>query len=212
MGCACHHRGDLMQLERTTRTLHMLNFQSFGDEDSWLFVNFHPQAVLDGVKTGSFFTQKLLESTGFPPCRLVVELLEKQITDEILMEQTVDHYRAMGCLIAIDDFGAGQSNFDRIWKFKPDIVKLDRSLVVHAAENMLARRTLVSLVSLLHETGCLVLLEGVETKDHATICLESGVDFVQGFYFARPQRRPDIPDNGAEKFASRSLLTEVKMG
>jgi len=40
----------------------------------------------------------------------------------------VEHYRTIGCLIVIDDFGAGYSNFDRIWRLKPDIVKIDREM------------------------------------------------------------------------------------
>ena len=46
----------------------------------------------------------------------------------------------MGCLIAIDDFGAGHSNFERIWDLEPDSVKLDRSLVSRAANSSKAKR------------------------------------------------------------------------
>ncbi len=95
--------------------------------------------------------------------------------------------RQMGFLIALDDFGAGHSNFDRVWSIKPDIVKLDRSLVAGLAQDRSRQRVVAQMVSLLHECGSLVLMEGVETHDEALVALESDVDFVQGYYFGRPQ-------------------------
>jgi len=92
----------------------------------------------------------------------------------------------MGCLIAIDDFGAGHSNFERIWDLEPDIVKLDKSLVSRAANSSKVKRILSGMVSLIHETGCLVVIEGVETKGEALIAIDVDADMVQGFYFALP--------------------------
>ena len=49
------------------------------------------------------------------------------------------------------------------------------------------RRILPGLVSLIHEAGCLVVMEGLETAEHALIAMESDVDFVQGYYFGEPR-------------------------
>ncbi|MBF0188134.1 MAG: EAL domain-containing protein [Magnetococcales bacterium] len=199
---------ETLYLDRICRHLHVCNMQRLEDvEKTWLFININPHVILDGKRTGSFFTPTLLERTGFPANRLVIEILEKEIQDEGLMEEAVTHYREMGCLVAIDDFGAGASNFDRIWKFKPDIVKLDRSLIVNAENNTRARRILPSLVSLLHEAACLVLLEGVETEDQALMTMDADVDMVQGFHFARPQSLPERvhtgPPPGIDSLAGR---------
>ena len=47
----------------------------------------------------------------------------------------MDEVRATGCLLALDDFGAGHSNFDRVWNIQPDIVKLDMGLVRHVDQS-----------------------------------------------------------------------------
>src|SRR3984893_4750283 len=73
-----------------------------------------------------------------------------------------------------------------VWQLQPDIVKLDRGVIEQAARNPRVARTLPRLVSLLHETGALVLVEGVETQHEALLAMECDADFVQGFYFARP--------------------------
>ena len=58
--------------------------------------------------------------------------METSAYDEENLARCVQYFRDLGCLVAIDDFGAGESNFERIWRLKPDIVKLDRSMVVEA--------------------------------------------------------------------------------
>ena len=172
-------------LDRLCRYLHIHNFAKVEDDLNWLFLNVSPQTVINGNNYGTFFAE-LLEKTGFPPHRVVVEIVEYPIDNNDLLLETVEFYRKLGCLIAIDDFGAGHSNFDRIWKLNPDIVKLDRSMVVGATEDKKIRNVLRGIVSLLHQTGVLVLVEGVETKEQTMIAMESGVDFVQGYFFAKP--------------------------
>lgn len=176
---------EITRLDRLCRTLHVRNYRSARQDDSWLFLNVSPAVVIHGKNYGAFFAQ-LLERYGFPPQRVVIEILEEGILEEALLAEAVEYYRRLGCLVAIDDFGSGHSNFERIWELAPDIVKLDRSMIVRAASRRNVRRILPNLVSLLHEAGCLVLMEGVETETEALICMDADVDFVQGYYFARP--------------------------
>jgi hypothetical protein len=107
---------------------------------------------------------------------------------EEVFKSWVDHYRGLGCLIALDDFGAGHSNFDRVWRMRPDIVKLDRSMIQEAAANPGVRLVLQRIVTLLHDAGALVLLDGVETGREAMIAMDTEADLVQGYYFSRPGR------------------------
>ena len=172
-------------LDRLCRTVHLGNFMAAGDERSWLFLNVSPQVVVRGQDHGSFILDLLIRN-GMPASRVVVEILEGQIDDDLRLADTVDYYKKLGCLVAIDDFGAGHSNFDRIWKVSPHIVKFDRSMIIQAATNRTVRRVLPSLVSLIHETGSLALMEGIETGDEALIAMDSGFDLVQGYYFGRP--------------------------
>ena len=183
---------DITGLDRLCRTLHVRNYQALGLEQGWLFLNVNPTVVIHGRSYGAFFSG-LLEAHGMPAHRVVVEILEGKIHDEGQLAEAVAYYRDLGCLVAIDDFGAGHSNFERIWRLSPDIVKLDRSVIVHAASNRKARRVLPGLVSLLHETGCLVLTEGVETEDEALLSMDADVDLVQGYFFARPDANPGSP-------------------
>lgn len=180
-----HTDSDVILLDRLCRNLHLRNFLNMADETSWIFVNVSPQVIVNGKQYGAYFSD-LLQRYDIPPHRVVVEILEGEIHDEALLAETVGYYKELGCLVAIDDFGAGHSNFERIWRITPDIVKLDRSVITQAAQNRTVARVLPNLVNLIHESGSLALIEGVETENEALIAMDSGIDFVQGFYFGRP--------------------------
>jgi len=92
----------------------------------------------------------------------------------------------MGCVIVIDDFGAGYSNFDRIWRLRPNIVKIDREMTRRIGTEARVRHMFSGIVSVLHQAGALVCVEGIETEHEALCALDAGADMVQGHLFARP--------------------------
>ena len=176
---------DVLALDRTCRQLHINNFSGQETVDEWLFINLDAQGI-ESERPAMGFMLDLLARYELPPQRIVIEILEHEIDDREYLKGLIKHFREMGCLIAIDDFGAGHSNFERIWDLEPDIVKLDKSLVSRAANSSKVKRILSGMVSLIHETGCLVVIEGVETKGEALIAIDVDADMVQGFYFALP--------------------------
>ena len=184
---------DEIFLDRLSRYLHGHNFSRQGNNRDWLFLNISPKVVVSGKQYGDYFLS-LLASAGIDPGQVVIEIVEQGIDDEDSLAEAAEYYRSMGCLIAIDDFGKGHSNFSRIWQLKPEIVKLDQSLIQQAASSTTSRRILSGLVSLVHESGSLVLIEGIETEFEALLAIDSGADFVQGYYFARPDRRLFHPE------------------
>jgi len=177
-----------MQLDRQCRALHVRNFHRLRDEVSWLFLNVDPHIAVQGHRFGSF--AQMLEESSLSPHRVAVELIETPFDDEKRLVTAVEHYHELGCLVVIDDFGAGYSNFDRIWQLKPDIVKIDREMTRRVTVEPVARRMFTGIISVLHEAGALVCVEGVETEGEALCATEANADLLQGNYFAAPARRP----------------------
>ncbi len=177
--------GDMIQLDRLCRWLHLQNFKLIKDPLNWLFLNVSSQTLARGQEYGTFF-KDAIDAAGIPAHRIVIEVVEHPFENPDWIMSAIRYYKDLGCLIALDDFGAGHSNFDRIWTLKPDIVKLDRSFLIRADNNRNIQNLFPGIVSLLHQAGSLVLMEGIENEAQALIAIESDVDFVQGFYFARP--------------------------
>ena len=175
-------QGDLLELGRLMQSLHLANFCALSAPHEWLFLNLHPVAFSD-LSYGEALVAEL-KMLGLRPQRVVIEVPEQFHGDAKPFFEAVDFFRRQGFLIALDDFGARHSNIDRIWQLQPDIVKLDQRMSVQVARMRAVERVLPGLVALLHESGRLVLMSGIDTERQALIAMESGVDFVQGAHFA----------------------------
>jgi EAL domain-containing protein (putative c-di-GMP-specific phosphodiesterase class I) len=177
--------GPALALERLARCVHFANFAEQDVETGWLFVNALPQLLRVGP-SHRVFTDELCDYFGIAPHRLVVEMIEQPSTDESSFDRMVEAIRERDVLIAVDDFGTGFSNFDRIWRMRPDIVKLDRSLVARIAAPSGDHQFAAQLVTMLHRAGTMVLGEGVESEAELMTLMEADVDFVQGFWLGKP--------------------------
>ncbi len=185
-------------LDGLSHLLHMKNYRKVRQGLHWLFLNMTPECFLQARKAGKDKDfGRLLEKLDFPAQQLVIEVLEEHVRDDADFESAMAYFRELGCLIALDDFGAGSSNFDRVWKIRPQIVKLDRSLIAQSAQNPRIRRLMPQIVSLLHEAGSMVLIEGIETNEEACIALDANADFAQGYLFGKPQA--DISGNAGSQ-------------
>ncbi len=175
----------VVALDRLCQQVHVDNFRALAPPSAWLFLNVDPSTLGQRLDYLAFL-QELLASSALPANRIVIEVLESTIDDELALEAHIQACKALGFLIAIDDFGAGHSNFERIWRIKPDIVKLDRGMVQKAAVDASARSLIRGITAMLHNCKCIVLAEGVENEAEAMAAMQGGVDLVQGFFFAHP--------------------------
>ncbi len=183
--------GEQLQLDRLCRLLHVHNFVAQQAADCWLFLNIHPEVFVRAAREAPMLARAVdtVEQLGLPMHRLVFEVTEEIMSQGAPFEEAVERARATGCLLALDDFGAGHSNFDRVWRMKPEIVKLDKSLPQRALASPRIARIMAQMVALLHECGALVLQEGVEGRDEMQLALDADVDLVQGYGLGRPQDR-----------------------
>ena len=195
-----------MQLDRQCRAHHVRSFRRLNDDVSWLFLNVDPHIAVQGHRFGSF--AQMLEENDLSPHRVAVELIETPFDDEKRLVKAVEHYHELGCLVVIDDFGAGYSNFDRIWQLKPDIVKIDREMTRRVTVEPLARRMFAGIIAVLHEAGALVCVEGVETEGEALSATEANADLLQGNFFAAPAPRP--PAESASEGLFTRLFSEFR--
>jgi EAL domain-containing protein (putative c-di-GMP-specific phosphodiesterase class I) len=191
---------DLLALDRLACAVHILNFFKDETNTTWLFVNMNPQVFIESFTRDGFFLE-LMRSKSFPANRVVIEILDESVVDELHLEEAAAECRNLGCMIAIDDFGTGHSNIERLWRLKPDIVKLDQFLTAQAVHDEKVRRMLPGILTTLHEAGAKALMAGVETQDEAMVAIELNFDLVQGFYFALPCPELVVESAASKQFA-----------
>jgi EAL domain-containing protein (putative c-di-GMP-specific phosphodiesterase class I) len=182
---------ELVFLDRLCRTVHALNFllqaEASKNAGSDLYLNINARHLLHVASAHGQTFEEILRRCGLAPSQAVLEILESAIDDSHRLAEAVANYRERGYRIAIDNFGRDHLNCDRLRQLSPEIVKIDRSLVVKAAEEARGQRFLRNVVDIAHELGALTVAEGIESEAQLQIALEAGVDRVQGFMLARPQ-------------------------
>lgn len=182
----------VVDMDRACRALHLRSFAAVDRGIGRLFLNVHPlAAIADRAALREF--SAAIGYYGLAPGRIAIEILESGRGDEGELAEAVAAYRELGFLIAMDDFGVERSNFDRVMTLRPDLVKVDRSILADALGDAKARRMLPHVIDIVHEAGARVVIEGVEGAGEALLAIEAGGDFLQGRYFSHP--RPDLHDD-----------------
>ncbi len=151
-----------------------------------LFLNLDLAAGTDDHEELPSALAALVRGSNLLPRNVAVEFLEARLEDVGRFGALADALREHGFLVVLDDVGAGHSNLDRIPLFRPDVIKVDRSLISGVRDDFYKQETLKSLVNLSRRVGALVVAEGIETDAEAIVALELGVDLLQGFFLSRP--------------------------
>jgi PAS domain S-box-containing protein len=120
--------------------------------------------------------------------RVVFELLEDEVVrDFAVIKSFIKQVKKLGVKIAIDDFGAGYSNFERLLDFEPDILKIDGSLVRNIVKDAYSKNVVETIVTFAKKQNIITIAEYVENEEIFNILNEMGVDYSQGYYFGEPK-------------------------
>ncbi len=121
------------------------------------------------------------------PHRLVLEVTETMaVADLPAAQHFADELRAVGCGLALDDFGSGFGSFRYLKHLPFDVVKVDGEFVSHCATNPDDALLVAAAVQLAHGLGKLTVAEYVEDEATLEHVRGLGVDRVQGFHVGRP--------------------------
>ncbi|MDX9742583.1 MAG: EAL domain-containing protein [Arcobacteraceae bacterium] len=130
---------------------------------------------------------KLLEEYKEDANRVVFELLEDEnVHDMKTIKEFIQKVKSAGVKIAIDDFGAGYSNFERLLEYQPDILKIDGSLIKNIETSEYSLAVVKTIVTFAKSQNIQTIAEYAENKEIFEILKSLDVDFSQGYYFGKP--------------------------
>jgi diguanylate cyclase (GGDEF)-like protein/PAS domain S-box-containing protein len=147
-------------------------------------IQFRRKGFVEEVKS-------ILDQTGLRP-----ELLQIEVTESVMMgaskqaQETMSRLRAMGIGMAIDDFGTGYSNLSYLPSMAFDALKIDRSFMLNLELQPETESMIRTLITLAHNLGMRVIVEGVETEQQLALIKTLGADEVQGYLLGRPTTNP----------------------
>lgn len=161
-------------------------------------------AILDALPRGMYVSCNLsahaFDRKGvtdvldrMPLERIVLELTEHDLVEDYeMLTREIEPLRKRGLRLAVDDAGAGYASFRHILRLRPEFIKMDMSLV-RDIDRDVARRSLASAFERFgHDTGSIVIAEGVETERELRTIRELGIRKVQGYYLYRPGTRASV--------------------
>lgn len=135
----------------------------------------------------------LLEENENYASNIIFELLEDEnVKNFAVIEKFITKVKSKGVQIAIDDFGAGYSNFERLLKFQPDILKIDGSLIKDIVVDKYSRSVVETIVLFAKKQNIQTIAEFVENENIFNVLTEIGIDYSQGYYFGKPQSKEEI--------------------
>ncbi|TGP55217.1 EAL domain-containing protein [bacterium M00.F.Ca.ET.230.01.1.1] len=184
--------GDRLHIEALTRTLHLLNAGACLPEEASIFVNFDPSVFTDrSIADKALRDMRLvLHEAGIDPRRIVCEVTEQKSASQETLYGFVEALRANGFRIAVDDYGADESDINRIKELKPDIVKFDAHWITHLMESGPGFALLTAMVHSFENQGIRTVFEGFEEGWQLELAERSGASMVQGYVLARPELAP----------------------
>jgi EAL domain-containing protein (putative c-di-GMP-specific phosphodiesterase class I) len=133
----------------------------------------------------------LLEESGFPLDRVVVEITEhSSIADYKPVRAAREQLRERGVRVAVDDAGSGYASLRHVLELAPDLIKIDRSLISGVDADPVRGSMVAAVLMFALQSGASVVAEGVETVAELDVLRELGVEHAQGYLIARPSSDP----------------------
>ncbi len=135
----------------------------------------------------------VLSRTSLPP-----ECLELEITESLLLEESVDTstivgaLHALGVTLSLDDFGTGYSSLTYLRRFPFSTLKIDQSFIRDLPTDQDSSAIATSIIALAASLRKSVVAEGVETAEQLAFLRNQDCDIAQGFFFSKPLSAADF--------------------
>jgi EAL domain-containing protein (putative c-di-GMP-specific phosphodiesterase class I) len=137
----------------------------------------------------------IIQQSGVAPQRIKLEVTESAlIGNPSVAAEALNKLKALDLLIAIDDFGTGYSSLNYLSQFPIDTLKIDQSFVFTMLAHEGSRRITKAIASMAHDLEMNCIAEGIEQEADIPVLQGMGVEYGQGYYFAKPYPQAQIPD------------------
>ncbi len=152
-----------------------------------LFINFIPTAIFD-PKECLQSTVEAIKSSQLKASQIVFEVVEsEQVESHSHLRNILNYYREQGFKTALDDVGTGFSTIEAYHALDTNFIKISIEIIRNIDHDLEKQACLDQIMHLKYNNGVAVIAEGVEKVEEFNYLKSKGVDFVQGYYFGKPE-------------------------
>ncbi|KAA0019717.1 EAL domain-containing protein [Salinicola corii] len=182
--------GQIVAIDRWVLSNGIRLMSTLGDTTANLAINLSGQSLHDGDLTD--FMKHEFVRHAVDPARIIIEVTETAaVTDFASARGVLESVRALGCKVALDDFGVGFSSFHYLGQFPADYIKVDGSFIQKLPESEESQLIVKAIVDIAKGMGKKTVAEFVDRSELLPYLLGYGVDYVQGFYLGKPSAVAD---------------------
>jgi Amt family ammonium transporter len=157
-------------------------------------VNLSPQSMTDAGFIN--FIESAIEMSGLPPQALCFEVTERfAASGDISVAEAMRRLEALGCEVALDQFGATAPGYAYLRDVPANYFKIDGSLVTAAPRDRVANAMISAIVRMASNLGVQTVAGSVELDSELEALRELGVDYAQGYLLGRPESLSDYRFN-----------------
>lgn len=197
--------GEILQIATDYKRLYDIEYATLNNVLSFVDKNaekFEGKRIFINTIPGHFLNKKDYDALSAKYAHVlkncVIEITEQgEISDDELNRVKNFGGDNSGCQLAIDDYGAGNSNIVNLLRYKPNVIKIDRFLISQIQNDINKQMFVKNVIDFAQMNGIMTIAEGVETCEELSAVISYGVDLIQGYYTARPSSEPlrVLPDN-----------------
>jgi diguanylate cyclase (GGDEF)-like protein len=151
-----------------------------------IFLNIQPHSFRQEIFTPREIS-RFLDENGIKPYQVVFEISSRnRFQEDTFFRNQLNPLRTQGIQFALDNVGSGQSDFRWIADLKPDYIKIDRQFYQNLQTEKVVNLLLESLVAFSKQMNICVIAERLENLPEIEYLVDLGIQYGQGYYFARP--------------------------
>lgn len=159
--------------------------EHFREKEAMFSINLSAEDIRDDATKEMI--RHTVEFTGVGE-RIIFEILESEgIENYEEVSRFIDEMKQIGCRFAIDDFGAGYSNFEHLLRLSIDFIKIDGSLIHNLDSNENASEIVETIIEFAHKRSLISIAEFVHCDPVFDAVKRLGIDRSQGFYLGEPK-------------------------
>jgi EAL domain-containing protein (putative c-di-GMP-specific phosphodiesterase class I) len=149
-------------------------------------INLAPQSMTD-LNFISYVESCVIKS-GLPPQAICFEITEQFASSgNISVAESMQRLEALGCEVALDDFGGHAPSYGYLRTVPAHYFKIDSALVGAAPTDRVARAMISAIVRMAADLGIQTVAESVELDSELQAVRSLGVDYAQGFLMGKPR-------------------------
>jgi diguanylate cyclase (GGDEF)-like protein/PAS domain S-box-containing protein len=168
------------------RALAVMAEQNALERPVQLSINLSAHTIVDRNLVADI--KALIEEYQVDPRHLCFEITETcAITNIDSARRLIEELRQLGCTFALDDFGSGFCSFGHLKNLSVDFIKIDGLFTQGLLSDPIDRAVVMSIVGIAHALGKRTVAEYVENLEILQQLIDCGVDYVQGYFIAKPQ-------------------------